>query len=213
MDENKFTFPLIASLLAINAGFIDAYTFLFHGEVFAGLQTGNIILLGINLAQFNLINCLHYLISISMFIIGLLIIKFLQGITLDNLYRKKIVILFEITFIVLAIILKNKVPELLIVGFFSIAASAQLQEFDLLRGKAFNPIMMTGNIKKISNGIYDVFVHKNKTKLIPLLDTLVVLFSFIIGAFLVTLLGNLFGNIVIIVPVLILFLILFILKR
>lgn len=213
MNENKFSFPLAAAFLALNSGFIDAYTFLFHGEVFAGLQTGNIILLGINLAQFKFINCIHYLISIAMFIVGLLMIKFLQGLVQDDFHRKKMVIVFEMLFIIFSITLKNNIPELFIVGFLSISASAQLQEFDLLRGKAFNPIMMTGNIKKISNGIYDVFVHKNKTKIISLIDTLVVLFSFISGAFLVTMLGDLFGNIVIIVPVLILLIILFILKR
>lgn len=213
MDENKFNFSLIASLLAFNSGFIDAYTFLFHGEVFAGLQTGNIILLGINLAQLNLMNCLHYLISIAMFIIGILMIKFLQGIILNAFFRKKMVILFEIIFIGLAMILKNKVPELLIVGCLSIAASAQLQEFDLLRGKAFNPVMMTGNLKKISNGIYDVFVHKHKAKLVQLLDTVVILFSFVVGAVLVTTLTNLIGNTVILIPILVLLVILFIIKK
>lgn len=37
--------------LAATAGGLDAYTYLVHGEVFAGLQTGNFILLGVHLGQ------------------------------------------------------------------------------------------------------------------------------------------------------------------
>lgn len=40
---------IIGILLAMSAGGLDAYTYLVHGEVFAGLQTGNLILLGIHL--------------------------------------------------------------------------------------------------------------------------------------------------------------------
>ena len=42
---------IIGVFLAAAAGGLDAYTYLFHGEVFAGLQTGNFILLGLNLGQ------------------------------------------------------------------------------------------------------------------------------------------------------------------
>lgn len=37
------------ALLTMAAGGIDAYSYIFHGQVFAGLQTGNMILLGVNL--------------------------------------------------------------------------------------------------------------------------------------------------------------------
>ena len=42
---------LIGTLLTAAAGSFDAYTYLLHGEVFAGLQTGNVILLGVHLGQ------------------------------------------------------------------------------------------------------------------------------------------------------------------
>ena len=42
---------LIGTLLTAAAGSFDAFTYLLHGEVFAGLQTGNVILLGIHLGQ------------------------------------------------------------------------------------------------------------------------------------------------------------------
>ena len=50
-NKDIFTHPLIAILLAITSGGIDAYTFIQQGGVFAGLQTGNSILFGISLAN------------------------------------------------------------------------------------------------------------------------------------------------------------------
>ncbi|GEP21872.1 hypothetical protein FC71_GL000529 [Latilactobacillus sakei subsp. carnosus DSM 15831] len=41
---------LYGGLLAAAGGF-DSYTFLVYGQVFAGLQTGNLILLGTHIGQ------------------------------------------------------------------------------------------------------------------------------------------------------------------
>ena len=39
----------VAMLLALAGGFLDAYTYVTRGGVFANAQTGNIVLFGINL--------------------------------------------------------------------------------------------------------------------------------------------------------------------
>ena len=41
----------IGALLAIIGGFFDAYSYLCRGGVFANAQTGNIVLLGVNIAN------------------------------------------------------------------------------------------------------------------------------------------------------------------
>ena len=40
-------------LLALSGGLMDAYSYLFRGEVFANAQTGNILLFSVNLSQGN----------------------------------------------------------------------------------------------------------------------------------------------------------------
>ena len=42
---------LIGTLLAVSGGLMDAYSYLFRGQVFANAQTGNILLLSVHLAQ------------------------------------------------------------------------------------------------------------------------------------------------------------------
>lgn len=42
---------LLAILLAVVGGFLDAYTYICRGHVFANAQTGNIVLLGLHLTN------------------------------------------------------------------------------------------------------------------------------------------------------------------
>lgn len=69
---------MIGSLLAASAGGFDAFTYLQHGEVFAGLQTGNLILLGVHLGQGQFGVTIHYLIPILAFIFGTMVARFFQ---------------------------------------------------------------------------------------------------------------------------------------
>ena len=48
-------------LLAFAGGMMDAYTYLCRGQVFANAETGNLVLLGIQLAQRNWGRALYYL--------------------------------------------------------------------------------------------------------------------------------------------------------
>jgi uncharacterized membrane protein YoaK (UPF0700 family) len=41
----------LAALLAIAGGFLDAFTYIAHGGVFANAQTGNVVLLGVFAAR------------------------------------------------------------------------------------------------------------------------------------------------------------------
>ena len=42
-----------AAVLALAGGFLDAYTYLCRGQVFANAQTGNMVLLAVRLAEGN----------------------------------------------------------------------------------------------------------------------------------------------------------------
>lgn len=51
-------------LLTIAGRFLDAYTYLCRGKVFANGQTGNLVLLGMRLAEQDYRNALYYLLPI-----------------------------------------------------------------------------------------------------------------------------------------------------
>lgn len=62
----------VGLLLALTGGLLDAYSYLNRGEVFATAETGNIVLMGINLAQRNWGGALHYLLPVLAFTAGIL---------------------------------------------------------------------------------------------------------------------------------------------
>lgn len=182
-NKDIFMHPLIAILLAITSGGIDAYTFIEQGGVFAGLQTGNSILFGISLANHEFDQSLKYIFSIIFFALGIVIIKVMQR-KLDSINIRKVIIMFyEIVVIMIVGLLVKNTSSVLIVGLLSLVSAAQLQEFKLLKGNPFNPLMMTGNISKIANNAYLALVDHDKKAQSLLMDTIMVITSFILGTF------------------------------
>ncbi len=69
---------LLGALLAIAGGFFDAYTYLCRGGVFANAQTGNIVLLGIRIAEHDFWGMLTYLMPISAFAVGVVTVELVK---------------------------------------------------------------------------------------------------------------------------------------
>ena len=61
----------LATILALTGGFMDAYSYLMRGGVFANAETGNIVLMGISLAQGEWQRAFYYLIPIVAFALGI----------------------------------------------------------------------------------------------------------------------------------------------
>lgn len=202
-NKDIFMHPLIAILLSITSGGIDAYTFIEQGGVFAGLQTGNSILFGISLANHEFDQSLKYIFSIIFFALGIVIIKVMQR-KLDSINIRKVIIMFyEIVVIMIVGLLVKNTSSVLIVGLLSLVSSAQLQEFKLLKGNPFNPLMMTGNISKIANNAYLALVDHDKKAQSLLMDTIMVITSFILGTFIMGIVEhylNAYSVLVLIIP-------------
>lgn len=202
-NKDIFMHPLIAILLSITSGGIDAYTFIEQGGVFAGLQTGNSILFGISLANHEFDQSLKYIFSIIFFALGIVIIKVMQR-KLDSINIRKVIIMFyEIVVIMIVGLLVKNTSSVLIVGLLSLVSAAQLQEFKLLKGNPFNPLMMTGNISKIANNAYLALVDHDKKAQSLLMDTIMVITSFILGTFIMGIVDhylNAYSVLVLIIP-------------
>ena len=51
----------LGTILALSGGFMDAYSYIERGKVFANAQTGNMLLFGVNLSEGNYQTMLNYL--------------------------------------------------------------------------------------------------------------------------------------------------------
>ena len=87
----------LGMMLAIVGGFLDAYTFVSRGGVFANAQTGNIVFLGIYIARGNLQMVGFYLLPILAFSIGIFLSEIIQKKYKYNqfLHWRQIVVLIE----------------------------------------------------------------------------------------------------------------------
>ena len=61
----------LGTLLTFVGGFLDAYSYLTRGGVFANAETGNIVLMGIHLAQGQWRQAIFYLFPIACFALGI----------------------------------------------------------------------------------------------------------------------------------------------
>lgn len=189
---------IVGIFLAAAAGGLDAYTFLFHGEVFAGLQTGNFILLGLNLGAGKWSLLPHYLVPILAFLAGTLFTRTLQHIFKEDSTplgkRQKLILTIEIALMLLVALISPWVPNMVASALLSITAAAQLQEFRRLRNGPFTSLMMTGNLRTLGETICDAVFHHDKKAGTKFWETFAVITSFVVGAALTSLLGGYLGD-------------------
>ncbi|WP_434311335.1 YoaK family protein [Hominifimenecus sp. rT4P-3] len=138
----------IGILLALSGGFMDAYTYTVRGGVFANAQTGNIVLLGVRLAEKNWMGALAYLIPILAFLAGTFIVEFIR----EQFQRSKILHWRQICIAV-------EIFLLILVAFFpqsmnmeanvtvSFVCAMQVQSFRKINGIICATTMCTGNLR------------------------------------------------------------------
>lgn len=177
---------LMGALLTMLAGSIDAYSFLIHGGVFAGLQTGNLILLGVEISHGNLVAMQQYIFSIVSFALGAILVRYIQHKFDDSHtnanFRKIGILIYQIVLLGASFYAYQQHLGILSTALISVAAASELQEFKMLKGKPFTPIMMTGNLRKISESGIDWLIFKQQSAKHSFVDTLVVIAAFIGGA-------------------------------
>lgn len=175
---------LYGGLLAAAGGF-DSYTYLVHGEVFAGLQTGNLILLGTHLGQMKWATLLLHITPILAFMLGTILTRILQHRfkAADSINkRQRLVLGIEIMVLAVVALISPYVSDLLSSALVSIIAAAQLQEFRQLKGSPFTSLMMTGNVRTLAESLYDGFFKHNSLALAKAWEILRIIFGFTLGA-------------------------------
>src|ERR1700754_1975258 len=71
----------VAALLTLSGGFLDAFTYIGHGKVFANSMTGNVVLLSVNLAAGDWHQASRHVSPIAGFACGVLAAHLLRLIT------------------------------------------------------------------------------------------------------------------------------------
>lgn len=191
MSENF----ILGILLAAVGGYLDAYTYLVRGGVFANAQTGNIVLLGINLAEGSYLKALQYLLPIAAFSVGVLIS---EGIKIKlpqsyHLHWRQIIIAIEILLLFICTFIPNGKGDMVVNTIVSLVCALQVESFRVINGNKVATTMCTGNLRSGTELLFQGISTKNKTAIKQSLNYYFIILFFIIGAVAGAIITNFIG--------------------
>lgn len=188
---------LIASLLAIVGGFLDAYTYVARGHVFANAQTGNIVLFGLHLAEGEGLQALSYFIPILAFVLGIFVDEWIKKfvLPLPKIHWRQIVLLFEVIILcIVAWLPLGGSNDLIANTLVSFVCSMQVQSFRKVHGLPYATTMCTGNLRSGTELFFRFTQSKDKELRNKSLHYYCVILFFIFGAGVGALMTKHFGN-------------------
>ena len=175
-----------AILLALVGGYLDAYTFIGRGGVFANAQTGNIVLLGVYAAEGEWRQALMHIPPIAAFVAGVILSEALKNkqshIILSDWER--VVLILEMAVLFLVGFIPYSVSNNVVTVAISFVTSIQVSSFRKLVDSPYASTMSTGNLRTASHALYFAFTQKDKAAAIRAARFLGIIFTFLIGAFL-----------------------------
>ena len=140
----------VGLLLALAGGILDSYSYLNRGQVFATAETGNLVLLGINLAQGQWHQVLHYLLPILAFTAGVLATELLRkqlGPNAGHLHWRQPILLVECAVLAAVSFLPQGRLDPLANMLISFTSAVQIESFRKFHGCACATTMCTGNLR------------------------------------------------------------------
>lgn len=180
LPDNVFPFLL----LTLAGGFLDAYTYLLRGSVFANAQTGNLVLFGINL-HLNGMKAVHYLFPVFSFVAGILISWFV-----NERFKGKngfdwhvLILVFEFAVLICIGFVKpdRKYDDIVNIT-VSFITALQYGAFRKIADLPFATTMCTGMLRSGTDHLYK-YIKQKKTKDIKISALyLLVVSIFIMGA-------------------------------
>lgn len=172
----------VGLILAVVGGYLDAYTYICRGKVFANAQTGNIVLFGINLIEKRWGSALEYFTPIMAFVIGVLLSEFFRKkYNKEFLHWRQSILLLEMTILIIVAFIPIGDLDILANVLISFVCSLQVESFRKFRGKAYASTMCTGNLRSASEALYKSLVIKNKEDLKSSMNYFGIITFFIIG--------------------------------
>ncbi|NUX99821.1 DUF1275 domain-containing protein [Paraburkholderia sp. JPY169] len=151
--ESVKAHPAIAILLTLCGGFLDAFTFVGHGRIFANSMTGNIVVTAVSLAAENRGAALAHLVPLGGFAVGVFGAHLLRlAASRDESLSAIVALLLEAVFLFAAAIVG--MPQLLLIPGISFVAALQTTIFTHSGTQPYSSVMTTGNLLRTLQGFF-----------------------------------------------------------
>lgn len=188
---------LIGILLALVGGFLDIYTYLLKGNVFANAQTGNMVLMGLKIANQDYLGAIYYLIPVTAFFSGIIISEYIKHklSKVQYLEWQHLIIIIETIILTIIAFIPKEVPNLICNVTIGLVCSLQVNAFKTTNGLPYASTMCTGNLRSAGQKLASYLFKNDKAALKHCFRYLIIIVSFILGAIIATILINIFNQI------------------
>ena len=171
--------------LTLAGGFQDAYSYNVRDHVFANAQTGNIVLLGQNIASGNLMHALRYLLPLAAFFLGVYLTEWIKHFykTSVKIHWRQIVLIIEILILGITGFLPNE-PTLNVIAniMLSFACAMQVDSFRKFRSIPCATTMCIGNMRSAMESVCAYRITKSRKTLEKAVCYFGIILLFALGA-------------------------------
>jgi uncharacterized membrane protein YoaK (UPF0700 family) len=152
-----------AAMMAGAGGFLDAFTYIGHGHVFANAMTGNVVLLGVEIGLRNFPQALRHLVPIAAFVAGIIFARMLHQPRVARVIASPHLACMVIETVFLFVVgwLPLAFPDVWITLGVAFVASIQLSTFATVRGAAYASTFTSGNLRKFTESAFAFAVDRS----------------------------------------------------
>ena len=165
MNEEKTTATTLrfALVLTVSSGFLDSYTYICRGGVFANAQTGNVILLGVDVSEQKWHAALAHLWPIIAFVVGIALANYLKSPRAERFVSRPIrwAMVLQVVVLVVVGFVPLSVPNFFVTIPISFVAVIQMGLFRTVRSLSYIAIATTGNLMRFTESGYAGFVERD----------------------------------------------------
>lgn len=170
-------------IMAMAGGFMDAYSYICREKVFANAQTGNMLLLGINIAEGNGRMAVRYLCPVVAFTIGIVLAEMIRLKTKDenHFHWRQISVLFEMLILAAVAFIPQRY-NLAANSLTSLVCGIQVESFRKIHGNGIATTMCIGNLRSATQNICEYWNTGNKEAAGRGALYYGIIFTFVLGA-------------------------------
>jgi uncharacterized membrane protein YoaK (UPF0700 family) len=174
----------LAALLAIAGGFLDAFTYIAHGGVFASAQTGNVVLLGVFAAAGDWLGAVRHVLPILAFVIGVGVAEKVGDPPVGRRLKRpqRFALVLEIAVLAVVGVLPTSFSNTTVILAVAFVAALQSTIFGKIGGWSVNTTMTTGNLRTAAASAYRLLVRRERDRRGQAVTFGTVCIAFLLGA-------------------------------
>lgn len=151
----------LGALLALAGGFMDVYSYMGRDGVFANAQTGNILLVGVNLSVGNFALAGRYFFPVVSFALGIMLADLIHERFSSLIHWRQVTVFLE-ALILLGVSFMPSAQNLAANCLTSFACGMQVESFRKIHGKGIATTMCIGNLRSALQNVDDYIVTHNR---------------------------------------------------